>query len=404
MKKLLFILIILSGTLVNSQVTVTTVSPEIKGSGGLSLDGNGNLIIADFGDFLSVPDPDGQPNDIHIMDLSTNIITNYSTGFEGASGNDFDSNGVLFQSDIRDSGIYKIVGGVRTFVTNNGIVAPVGIAFDSNDNFFVCNCGNNTIRKVTPGGVSTAFASGAIFQCPNGITVDEDDNLYVSNFSNGSVIKITPAGVATVILSTPAGSTGGPSNGHLEYHQPTRTLFIASHGSNTIYAARLDKPCRFNHYCREWRQRKCRWGWNCGQFSRPNGVTISDDGDTIYVNSAVPVTNVPNGPLNPQLIRMITGVQSVLGIHDETKNENTAFIYPNPVSDLLTIEANLNNHTEGISVEFFDIHGRLLKSVEDLKSDGFKLKVQVSMIEFQSGTYFYTVSQDTIQIFNGKSD
>ena len=68
MKKILQCILFLATVTSFAQVAVTTISSEIKGSGGLSLDGNGNLIIADFGDFLSVIDPDGQPNDVHIMD------------------------------------------------------------------------------------------------------------------------------------------------------------------------------------------------------------------------------------------------------------------------------------------------------------------------------------------------
>jgi len=401
MKTIIYAALLLLVTVATSQVTVTTLTPEIKGSGGLSLDVNGNLIIADFGDFLSVVDPDGQPNDVLIMDTS-NVITQYSTGFIGASGNDFDSNGILFQSDIRDGAIYKIIAGVRTFVTNTGISAPVGIAFDSADNFFVCNCGNNTIRKVTPGGVSTMFASGTSFSCPNGITVDEDDNLYVSNFNDGRIIKITPAGVTSVMNITPAGTTGGPSNGHLDYHTPTRTLFIASHGSNKIFALRLDDPSVLIPIAGSGTRGNADGSGTTASFSRPNGVAVTPDGDSIYINSAVPVTNVPNGPLNPQLIRLITGVQSVLAIEDETKTINTAFIYPNPTSDMVTVEATLDGSYESLVIQLFDIHGRLLKEISDISVASELLSTEFSVAEFAAGTYFLNVMNNNVRLFTSK--
>ena len=137
MKKLLQLCIILSGITLFAQVNVTTITPEFKGSGGLSLDGEWKPFNwSDFGDFLSILDPDGLPNHVMMLDPDLNL-TQFSTGFVGASGNDFDSNGVLFQNDIGASGVYKIVGGIRTFVTSTGIANPVGIVFDSNDNFFV---------------------------------------------------------------------------------------------------------------------------------------------------------------------------------------------------------------------------------------------------------------------------
>ncbi|MDC8005401.1 T9SS type A sorting domain-containing protein [Aureisphaera galaxeae] len=384
-----------------AQVTVSTVTPEMKGSGGLSFDSDGNLIIADFGDFLSVSDPDGQPNDIWSMDTDFNLSL-YSTGFVGASGNDFDSNGVLFQSDIGASAIYKIVNGVRTFVTSTGIVNPVGIAFDSNDNFFVCNCGNNTIRKVTPAGVSTLFASGAIFQCPNGITVDEDDNLYVSNFSNGNIIKITPTGETTLINVTPGGSTSGPSNGHLEYYEPTRTLFIASHGSNTIYYLRLDDSSQLHWLAGSGVRGNDDGDAAVASFSRPNGVAITQTGDSIYINSAIPLTNVPNGPLNPQVIRLIKGVNSVLSVNDVVPPQLKITVFPNPTQGQLTIEAFTESALETIDLQLYDLLGRKVKEIKDTAFEQGKAEWSLDVSDLQSGQYFFTLTQSGKQWYTGK--
>jgi sugar lactone lactonase YvrE len=383
-----------------AQIQVTTVSSEIKGSGGLSLDENGNLIIADFGDFLSVVDPDGLPNDIHIMDPDFNI-TQYSTGFIGASGNDFDSNGVLFQSDIRASAIYKIIGGVRTFVTSTGIVAPVGIVFDSQDNFYVCNCGNNTIRKVTPGGVSTDFAPSGLYQCPNGITVDEDDNLYVSNFNNGNIIKITPAGDASVLNSTPGGSTGGASNGHLDYFEPTRTLFIASHGSNQIYMMSIDDPSDLVVIAGSGLRGNADGDASTASFSRPNGVAVTKTGDSIYINSAVPVTNIPNGPLNPQLIRLVTGVNSILSVN-ETEEYSDLIVFPNPATDRFTLEVSLSNEYLELNIKIYDIQGRILKERTRINTQGMQIKETMEVSELSSGNYFYSLNDGNKQLLNGK--
>ena len=109
-----------------AQVTVETITPQFNGSGGLSLDEEGNLYIGDFGDFLDAPDADGLPNDVLKLDTDLNLTT-YSPGFVRASGNDFDSNGILHQSDIGVGAIYKIINGVRTFFTSTGISAPVGL-------------------------------------------------------------------------------------------------------------------------------------------------------------------------------------------------------------------------------------------------------------------------------------
>lgn len=400
MKNLLFILCLISTNL-QAQIQVTTISPEIMGSGGLSLDDSGNLIIADFGDFLSITDPDGLPNDVLIMDSGFNI-SQFSTGFVGASGNDFDSNGILYQSDIRANAIYKIIGGVRTFVTSTGINAPVGLVFDSNDNFYVCNCGNNTIRKITPEGVSTQFSSGTIFQCPNGITIDENDNIYVSNFGNGSIIKITTDGTSSLLNSTPGGSTGGPSNGHLDYFQPTRTLFIASHGSNKIYKMSIDNPSDLTAIVGSGVRGNADGDANTASFSRPNGVVVTQTGDSIYVNSAVPLTNVPNGPLNPQLIRLITGVNSILSVDDNSATYRNLIVYPNPILNMVTIEADLLKDYYNLIISVYDINGKLILKKEEINTINNHFKEIINISNFSEGLYFYTLSENNKKLFGGK--
>jgi hypothetical protein len=400
MKNLLFLLF-LSSLGLTAQIQVSTITPQIKGSGGLSLDSDGNLIIADFGDFLSINDPDGLPNDIMIMDPDFNI-SQYATDFGKASGNDFDSNGILFQSDIAASAIYKIIGGVRTFVTSTGIFGPVGIVFDSQGNFFVCNCGNNTMRKVTPGGVSTNFAPSNLYQCPNGITIDEDDNLYVSNFNNGSIIKITPGGNPTLLNATPGGTTGGPSNGHLDYFQPTRTLFIASTGSNKIYSMLIDDPSSLTPIVGSGERGNADGDAASASFSRPNGVAVTQTGDTIYVNSSIPVTNVPNGPLNPSVVRLITGVNSILNVEENTELFSDLRAYPNPVQNSFTVEANMTKDYSELIIRVHDIHGKLVKEINDVSTIGQHLKQSIDISQLNSGYYFYSLYDKGQRLFNGK--
>jgi len=166
-----------------SQINVRTISQPFNGSGGLSIDQMGNLYIGDFGDFLGDLDADSVPNNVMKLDSELNLSV-FSSEFTGASGNEFDSNGILYQADVRDNAIYRIVNGSRELYHSKGLITPVGIAIDSKDNLYVCNCNVNNIRKITPDGTSTIFSSkNKLLACPNGITIDENDNLYVVNFS-----------------------------------------------------------------------------------------------------------------------------------------------------------------------------------------------------------------------------
>jgi len=97
---------------------------------------------------------------------------------------------------------------------------PSGVAVDNLGNVYVTDSGNNTIRKITPGGVTSTIAglagvkgsadgagTNASFNLPTGIAVDASGNLYVADEFNDTIRKITPNG-ANWVVSTLAGQVG----------------------------------------------------------------------------------------------------------------------------------------------------------------------------------------------------
>ena len=389
MKKILFFILCLVYTTLQAQVTATTITSELKGSGGLSLDSEGNLYIADFGDFLGMADTDGIPNNVIKLDTDQNL-TGVATGFTGASGNDFDSEGTLYQSDIRDSAIYKIVDGARVFVTSTGIIAPVGIVFDSEDNFYVCNCGSNTIQKVTPDGTSTQFASEGEFSCPNGITVDENDNLYVSNFSNNSIVKITPDGTTSTIGNTVDG------NGHIDYDPNSKNLYIASYSGHQLFYLNLDDPV-MTAFAGTGERGNTDGSGDDITFSTPNGIAVTDDGNTLYVNCAVPLDG---GMINPQIIRRID--ISSLSVDDNNALINSVKTYPNPVTDEFIIEAELPINTSNITIKIVDILGHTIKEIQDISVQNTHLRQPIDISQLSAGNYIYIINQDSKQLYSGQ--
>ena len=389
MKKTIFFILCLAYTTLQAQVTVTTITSEFKGSGGLSLDSEGNLYIADFGDFLGMADTDGIPNNVLKLDTDLNL-TVFATGFTGASGNDFNSEGILYQSDIRDSAIYKIVDGARVFVTSTGIVAPVGIVFDSEDNFYVCNCGNNTIQKVTPDGTSTLFASEGEFACPNGITVDENDNLYVSNFSNNSIVKITPDGTTSTIGNTING------NGHIDYDSNAGKLYIASYSGHQIFSLKLEDLEMTDIAGTGERGNDDGTGDDI-TFSTPNGIAVTDDGNTLYVNCSV---LLDGAVINPQIIRRID--ISSLSVDDNNALIKSVKTYPNPVTDVFIIEAELPINTSNITIKIIDVLGSSVKEIQDIPVQNTRLRQSIDISQLSAGNYIYIISQGSKQLHSGQ--
>jgi secreted PhoX family phosphatase len=98
---------------------------------------------------------------------------------------------------------------------------PSGVAVDGRGNLFVADTYNHIIRKITPGGVVTTLAgsagqqgsndgtgSEARFYLPDGVAVDGKGNVYVADNGNDTIRKITPGGVVTTL----AGRAGQPGS------------------------------------------------------------------------------------------------------------------------------------------------------------------------------------------------
>jgi subtilisin family serine protease len=85
---------------------------------------------------------------------------------------------------------------------NASFRAPVDVAVDPAGNVYVADIGNHRIRKVTPAGVVSTWASN---RDALGVAADSAGNVYATD--GQSITKTTPAGVTTII-----GAGGGPGS------------------------------------------------------------------------------------------------------------------------------------------------------------------------------------------------
>jgi sugar lactone lactonase YvrE len=130
--------------------------------------------------------------------------------------------------------------------------SPFGLAVDASGNIFIADAGNNRIRELSASGVvstvagdgSTGFADGAAssaeFAAPEGIAIDAHGNIFVADWGNNRIREISGGRVTTVAGTGTAGNQDGPGTSAM-LNGPTGVavdangdLFVTDGGNHTI--------------------------------------------------------------------------------------------------------------------------------------------------------------------------
>jgi hypothetical protein len=139
---------------------------------------------------------------------STPVVTNYTgTGLSNPSGITAGPDGASWFTNSGNNSIGRITtGGVVTNYTGTGISNPSGITIGPDGALWFTNAGNS-IGRITTGGVITNY-TGTGINIPEGITVGPDGAMWFTNSGNNSIGRITTG-------SNPPPSTSVliPSNG-----------------------------------------------------------------------------------------------------------------------------------------------------------------------------------------------
>jgi len=230
---------------------------------GVAVDGSGNVYVADFyADTIRKIAPGGV-----VTTLAGGAGRGYADGQGSAAqfslpyGVAVDKSGNLYVGDSGNAVVRKVTsaGFVTTIAgspgnagskdgTGSGALfdTPYGVAVDGNDNIYVTDNWNCTIRKIASGGVVTTIsgtprsfgyrdgpAGSALFSYPLGIAVDVSGNLYVADSYSDLIRKITNTGIVSTVGGSPYvdGDTDGTGAGAL-FDGPSG---IAVDGSGNLY-------------------------------------------------------------------------------------------------------------------------------------------------------------------------
>ncbi len=321
------------------------------------------------------------------------------------------------------------IGSANGVGTAASFYYPAGMAVDAADNLYVADYGNNKIRKITPDGTVTTFAGTGVagaaegtaltaeFNGATGVCVDSFGTVFVADYYNNKIRKIDTLGdVSTVAGSGAIGSADGVGTAASFYYP----AIVSVDAANNLYITDEE-----NHKIRKIATNGTvstlagngTIGATDGvstsaQFNFPTGVAVADS-NTVFVcdygNNKIRKINTYGFSISPELpsglafdieTGLISGtptvvspttdytviasnvdgegsfvinitVDAALGLPDF--NTSNLRIYPNPVTNILTVAA-----SENISkIAIFNLLGQKILSKTSDSSDE---KIDVSSL------------------------
>ncbi len=214
---------------------------SLAGAEGVCVDAAGDIYVADTVN-----------NRIRRIDLSGTITTVAGNGTAGSSGDGgpataaqlqqpygitVDPTGNLYIADLGNNRIRKVSNGIITTLPSATLNAPRNVALDTSGNIYIAEFGGNRILKVdNKGGVTviagtgvagfdaeTASATATRISAPAGMFIDASGALYFADSGNSRIRKVA-GGMLTTVLGGAGDNTGNPAQLYL----PTAVIVDAA--------------------------------------------------------------------------------------------------------------------------------------------------------------------------------
>jgi len=245
-------------------VNATGTAARFQYPRGVAVDGNGNVYVADTNaSVIRKITPAGVVTTFAGTANANGFVngTGAAARFNFPEGVACDTAGNVYVADTQNNAIRVIntagvvatisgqlgVGGFGGYVDGAVGVAMFkhlrGICVAANGTIYVGDSGNDAVRKITAGVVSTLAGGLGVFNNPRGVAVDAAGNVYVADFNNHRIARITAAGVVTTFAGSTTGLSGSTNatgtaarfnNPDGLGRAPSGNLYVGDSGNNTI--------------------------------------------------------------------------------------------------------------------------------------------------------------------------
>jgi sugar lactone lactonase YvrE len=256
----------------------TEQSALLDNPSGVAFDANGNLYVADY--------DNNRIRKIDAKGIITTVAGNGTLGYSGDGGLatsaglyypirvTLDGSGNLYIADSGNNVIRKVdrTGIITTVVgtgaldyygdggpaTRASLFFPTGMAFDNDGNLYIADNGNSVIRKVDTHGIITTVAGNSAYgysgdgglathaelNNPDGVALDASRNLYIADTYNHRIRKVDANGVIATVVGngTPGYSGDGGVATSAQLNTPAGVRFDA--GGNLYVADQYNHRIR----------------------------------------------------------------------------------------------------------------------------------------------------------------
>ena len=256
-------------TFAGGALPVNTLGPNASLFGpqtAMAADSAGDIYFADGNTVLRLD---------AVSSLLTLVAGNGTFGYSGDNGPAtsaqlrapcglaLDASGNLYISSFYDNVVRKVSGGIITTIAGTGTAGfsgdngpataaqldtPYGVALDSAGNLYIADYGNNRIREVSGGVITTIAGNGfagfagdngpatsAQLYSPHSVVVDASGNIYIADTFNNRIREVS-AGVITTFAGTGAAGFGG-DNAVATSAQLNLPCGVALDSSGNLYIA-----------------------------------------------------------------------------------------------------------------------------------------------------------------------